>query len=322
MKWVIIGLFGLGLAAAVCAAVLVASYSSGGESTLTGERVPSDVAVLVAAHDLDALSEVDAASVTVRRVARTSAPTDALSDPLQAAGRLLAVQIKEGQPLLTGSFVGDTSSLRLAATLQPGFRAVNVALSDPMGIEPLLTPGSVVDVLATIQLRSYDSSGQEPVSITLLQDVRVLAVGDRSIVSAPVSTAAAGGTAEASPSRGRPTVTLLVNAQQAEKLKLAMQEGSVSLAVRNPKDTNYEDVPGTALAQLSPIFAYRPAPATDESDDESDPPATEPPPPPPPLPPPPLNVPSVLQRQWETVILRGGVSETRTFAEPLVGKDR
>ncbi len=315
MKWVIIGLFGLGLAAAVCAAVLVASFQGGSDTS--GEPVVADTAVLVAGHDMDSLTMLDASDVATHSIARAALPAGALTDPVQAVGRVLLAPVKEGEALTTDCFVTDASAARLAASLLPGMRAVNVSLTDAMGVEGLLVPGSVVDVLASIDMKNTDGSRQEPVSLTLLQGVRVLGVGSRSIV-APEESVSAPGTVSSSQ---RPNVTLLVDAHQAEKLKLAMQEGSVTLALRNPKDVSRVDVLGTGLASLSPIFADAPAMAMPAPMTDSPAAADV-------LPSPPASgtllapqVPEVLKRQWETVILRGGVAETRSFPLSEAGHD-
>jgi len=304
MKWVIVGMFGLGLAAAVCAAVLVVSFQGGSEPA-----PDQPVQILVAGRDLDALTVIDAGSVVTREVGMSAAPAGALTDPVQAVGRMLLTSVGEGAPLTMDSFIADNSAARIAASLQPGFRAVNVQLNDPMAMENLLAPGSVVDVLASIQMEHDGRS--EPVSVTLLQGVRVLALGGR-LTSPPPSPTGEEATEDPATMRQRPTVTLLVDAMQAEKLKLAMQEGSVTLALRNPKDEEQVQTVGTALASLSPVF-YRPAskPMTTSLSTSSD----SRPPVPAVVPMPMPSLPPALQRQWETVILRGGVAETRSFSE-------
>jgi pilus assembly protein CpaB len=306
MKWVIIGMFGLGLAAAICAAVLVVSFQGGADAP-TSQLVP----VLVASSDLDAFSVIESDSVTTREVPLAAAPLGSFTDPVQAVGRMLAVSVRSGAPLTADSLLADNSAAHIAASLQPGYRAVNVQLNDPMAMENLLGAGSVVDVLTSIQMEHDGRT--DPVSVTLLQGVRVLAVGGRSSAQ---STQAETQAEDPATMRQRPTVTLLVDANQAEKLKLAMQEGSVTLALRNPKDTAHYDSGGTALASLSPVFyTPSPAPVIANSKDSKDSKDSSPMPPPMPMP---MVVPAPLQRQWDTVVLRGGVAETVSFSESAV----
>jgi Flp pilus assembly protein CpaB len=87
--------------------------------------------------------------------------------------------------------------------------------------------------------------------MTLLQGIFVLAVGDDTVVSESAQATDVG-----SPMRQarRPSVTVLVDSKQAELLKLAMQEGSVSMVLRNPADEQAVVGAGTPLHELSPIL--------------------------------------------------------------------
>ena len=70
--------------------------------------------------------------------------------------------------------------------------------------------------------------------MTLLQDIIVLAVGNQSVVNP--ETEETNRRDFVVRKADRPTVTLLVDPDQAETLKLAMHMGSVSLTMRNPMD--------------------------------------------------------------------------------------
>jgi hypothetical protein len=99
----------------------------------------------------------------------------------------------------------------------------------------------------------------------------------------------------------RRTVTMLVDSRQAEMVKLALEEGSVSLVLRNPHDLARPAAGGTDLAALSPILQMQQPTADGE--------------PPAPLPPN-IQVPRPLQHTWETLVLRGGTPENRSFELP------
>jgi hypothetical protein len=94
----------------------------------------------------------------------------------------------------------------------------------------------------------------KPHSMTLLKGAYVLAVGDRSVVS-PEGAADSKGSSSITGS-SRPSVTLLVTPDEAELLKLAMAEGSVSLVLRDPRDKDLgAPEASTRLADLSPTLA-------------------------------------------------------------------
>jgi len=307
MKWVTLGLFALGTVAAICAAVLVASMQS--DSGSETAAAPRDVTVVVAARDVPAMTVLDEAAIVTRTVRSGLAPAGAFSDPVQIIGKVLTSPVQAGQAFTGDAFAADGSPMRLAAALPAGRRAVTILMRDALGGENLLYPGCLVDVLATLRMASGAGSDQ-PVTITLLQGVSVLAVGSKTIVSPGATDNAA--PVEEKRSSDRPAITLLVDSRQAEMLKLAMEEGSVSVVLRNPHDLAQPPAVGTDVAALSPILAPRPvppAPVDDEDEDEADnQPVT-----PLVLAPP---VPHPLQRTWEAVVLRGGERELSTFDLP------
>jgi pilus assembly protein CpaB len=252
MKWSVLGLLVLGIVAAVCAAVLAASLQARRSGIRAADTaLPSETRLVVAARDLDSLAVVDAGSVETRTIASEVAPADGLSDPVQVVGKVLREPLKKGQPFTAASFASGPG-VRLAAALRDGQRAVTVSLSDSMGAEPILYPGCLVDVLVSMRVKPEEGQGDAPVSMTLLQGVMVLAVGQRTIVD-PGKEPEGGASDRAA--GGRPPVTLLVEPDQAEMLKLAMEEGSISLVLRNPLDGERAEERGTRLESLSPILA-------------------------------------------------------------------
>jgi Flp pilus assembly protein CpaB len=257
MKWSIFGLFSLGLLAAVAATVLVVSLrSSLAPRSVRTEAAPAPpepavlpVPVLVSAADLPPRTVIGSEHVRVHDVLPDAAPESAFVDAVQVVGRVLIQPVKEGQAFLPGCFASQGSGLHLASTLGPGQRAVGITLSDEMGIEELLYPGCLVDVLAKIDVEEPDL-GEEPISVTLLEGVLVLAVGEHTIVAPEEGELEGRGSGNR-----RPIVTLLLEPPQAESLKLAMAEGSISLVLRNPMDEGTSAREGTRLAMLSPILA-------------------------------------------------------------------
>jgi len=304
MKWVTVGLFALGTVAATCAAVLVASMGDDAASPTPG--APPDVTVVVASRDLTAMTVLDESCLVSRKVPSGLAPAGTFGDPLQVIGKVLTKQLESGEAFTAQAFVADGSAMRLAAALPDGRRAVTVTLNDSLGGEGLLYPGCLVDVLATMRMPAGDS--EQPVTLTLLQGISVLAVGTRTIVS-PAE--------EADPKvedvrrSERPAVTLLVDGRQAEMLKLATEEGSVSLVLRNPHDLARPAAPGTDLASLSPVLTLAREPVVEDRQASAPEQAA---------PAPVVVVQRPLQRTWEAVVLRGGERESHVFELPAASQ--
>lgn len=243
IRWSVIVLVILGVAAAGAAALFTASLSAQQIGDMTQLRAP-DVEILVAKNDLATGTTVRAEHFDTKSVSRTDAPDGFYSEPTQVVGKVLTVPVVEGQALTKAVFPKEGSGAQLASMLPAGKRAVNISLSDYEGLEGLLYPGSVVDVLAYFKLDKSDHIG-DAVSTTLLQNVEVLAVENLTVGSNANGKEAA--KRSNSSSTKRALVTLLVDSQQAEALQLAMKYGAVSLAMRNPTDNEELDTQATLL---------------------------------------------------------------------------
>ncbi len=252
MKLHVIGLIAVGVIAALCVAVLVGALQAKGRDG-EGSSGPTERMIVVAARDLEPAMLVEADAVAMKRVRIVDAPKECLFDPVQVVGKVLNTPIVEGQPFTRSAFARDGSGLHLAAALPQGMRAMGVPLSESSGLQGLLYPGSIVDVLASYK---PTAGSRECVSQTILQGIRVLGVEDHTIV-APEGTK---DSMARTVSRGREVVTLMVNPQQAEVLQAAMEQGSISLALRHPMDTATQPEP-EAVAVLVETPAPEPEPA-------------------------------------------------------------
>lgn len=265
MKWSIFGLLTLGLVAAVCAFFLVLSLQEKKETRPSGDvsltlppqpTEPRMVDILIAARDVAAYSRLSTEDVRVEKVPLQEAEDllrkGAFRDPLQVAGRVTEVPVKKDELVVPDMFVSSESGLLITTALAQGKRAVSVTLNDNMGLEGVLYPGCYVDVMASMKVGFMGDA--RPISMTLLQSAYVLAVGDRSVVS-PEGNEGNKDAANSIGGQNRPSVTLLVTPDEAELLKLAMAEGSVSLVLRDPRDTQTHDPKAsTRLADLSPTI--------------------------------------------------------------------
>ncbi len=113
-----------------------------------------------------------------------------------------------------------------------GKRAISIVVTNVGMINGALTPGAYVDVLATV-------GKDDPVTKTLIQNVRVISVGGES----PVGRATG---ATASPL----AVTIEVTPDQAEVIALANKEGDFHLALRGFGDKQTAQLYGSDLGQL------------------------------------------------------------------------
>lgn len=322
MKLAITGLILIGVAAAVCAAMLVTSLNAGSAQARADTNADSDNAViLVASRGLEAVSVVSADALVEKPIDKAQVPKDALTDASQVVGRVLAAPMVEGQTFTTRCFATHGPGMNLAAGLPEGKRAVTITVDLSAGLEGLLYPGAVVDVLASFRLQSKEDKVGQAVSTTLLQSVQVLAVGN-DIVNADDQDDEQEGKKRGTIDRRRDVkVTLLVDNDQAKALQLATGYGEVSLAMRNPLDKHHNEADATVLSggQLAAL-AQLLKPTIDETAPEEpiDPRPVEPAPTPvvqskqedtpAPAPAPPAK--------WDVIVVRGTQSEIRSFDAP------
>ncbi|MEX0746224.1 MAG: Flp pilus assembly protein CpaB [Phycisphaeraceae bacterium] len=258
MKGAVAILVVLGVVAALCATVLVSVLMGTLRQAEPAEAgVPERAEFVVAAMDLPAMRVVRQGDLATVDLPVSEAPPDAMRNTMSAVGKVLASPMASGQPFTPARFVSEGTGMHLAAALPDGKRAVNISLADHSGLEGLLYPGSVVDVYLAIAAPSDETNpgrGAEVVSTTLFESIQVLGVNYQTIVSAEEEAASTGRA-----NRGL-RVTLLVDPDQAKALQLAMRHGTISLAMRNPRD---EQVTPERVVSLYDLVGRDRAPALD-----------------------------------------------------------
>ncbi len=238
MKFSVVLLLILGLVAAACAAVLMGIFNIG--TPASGRTQSQGVEVAMANAYLPAMTVMTNEKIDTETVSRDELPKGRLVNPAGVIGRVLSVPVYEGQILTESCFVAEGSGAHLVAQIPHGMRAITVPVSSKsMPDRALLYPGCVVDVVAVYRL-----SGQDSVSTTMLRGIQVIAIDNETIVSNQENEEE--GTQRRNTSRGA-SVTLLVDTKQAEGLLLAVQNGIISLSVRNPLDKNEFEFEGTIL---------------------------------------------------------------------------
>lgn len=189
--------------------------------------------ILAAARDLPTgtiLKEVDMKWIPWAAAAESSKLyIKGTTDMSALVGAVLREGLHADEPFITGRVVQPHEHGFLAAVLAPGMRAVSVSLTPTAGVAGFIFPGDRVDVILTHVFSRKDLSdlAERHVSETLLTNVRVLALDQKSDSQAIEPKIAS-------------TATLEVTPKQAEKLALATDiiggpgavgRGSISLAL-------------------------------------------------------------------------------------------
>jgi pilus assembly protein CpaB len=159
------------------------------------------------------------------------------SDAAHIIGVRVSTAIRASESVLWSDLVTTGERSRtLAGLIRPGMRAVSIQASLQSSFGGLLRPGDRVDALLTTR-REGD---QQRVTIPLLQNLLVLAVGDD-----------VGEQQERGGRRVLQSVTLGVTVEQAQFLTHSIDAGEVTLILRNPDDIHIiEALPETTLADI------------------------------------------------------------------------
>ena len=193
--------------------------------------VPTPVprkAVLVAAADLAVGSFVQPDSLRWQEWPDVATPdaylVEGAGDEGQFVGAVVRQPVVAGQPITAASVVKPGERGFLAAVLEPGMRAISVPVDEAAGNAGLVFPGDRVDLILTQTLNAEgDPAGSRRVSETVLQDLRVIAMGRR---------IGAGNDDLANGQQAR-TATLEASPQAAEKIALVAELGKLALSLRS-----------------------------------------------------------------------------------------
>jgi pilus assembly protein CpaB len=209
---------------------------------LKGQGRERFVKVVAAARDMPAGTRLRKADLKTLDVLQKEVPRGVLMQVRDAEDRVLLYPVSANEVLNATRITSWTRVEGVPATIEPGKRAIAVPITDASGVAGLIQPHSRVDVLFT-----RSGTVAEVSTITILQDVEVLAVGRLTQVGQTVD-----------PRAPRvPVATLLVTPEEARKLELAKNQGKISLALRNPLDRSLaaDSAPITADALDPMVFA-------------------------------------------------------------------
>lgn len=145
--------------------------------------------------------------------------------------RYVMSPIEKDEPILTSKITGPGQRATLSAALTTGMKAMSIRVNDVLGVSGFVLPGDRVDVLLT---RHGNDGAYVDV---LLQGVKVLAINQNADERSD------------KPNVSK-TVTFEVTTEEAQKLTLASQIGTLSLALRNIASNKIESIQPVTISDL------------------------------------------------------------------------
>ncbi|HEY8165691.1 MAG TPA: Flp pilus assembly protein CpaB [Gemmatimonadaceae bacterium] len=176
--------------------------------------------VVVATADVPEGGAIDRVMVTTAVWPKATIPTGAYTSIDSVQGRVARVNIFSGEVIVPGRLAPAGTGPGLELKIPPGQRAMSVRINDVAGIAGLIQPNSRVDVLVNI----VEPTTNKQVAKLFMENMRVLAIGtelQRDASGKPISA---------------PTVTLAVTPDEAERLAVAMNQGTIAMVLRGYGD--------------------------------------------------------------------------------------
>ncbi|MDQ6885737.1 MAG: Flp pilus assembly protein CpaB [Gemmatimonadota bacterium] len=225
-------------ALAIAAAATYGVYRTLEETKASGRIATAPV--VVAAQDVPEGRVLDRIALTTRNWPVQALPAGAYSSIDSVAGRVTRVPVFKGEAFVPGRLAPAGTGGGLEVKIAPGKRAMSVKINDVAGISGLIQPNSRVDVL--VNIRDVRATHEQQVAKLFMENMRVLSVGQQ------VTRGEDGKPINAT------TATLEVTPDEAERLAVAMNQGSIALVLRGYGDPDSIKTKGATssdvLAQL------------------------------------------------------------------------
>ncbi len=182
--------------------------------------------VVVATADVGMGEMLSAKQIKLENWPKGKIPAGTVSVVADVEGRRTRTRLYSGEPILEGKlFAKGVSQQGAAAMITSGLRVVTVKVDLVSGGGSLILPGDHVDVMVHL-VRDANKGINETVTRTILQNVKVFAVNDVLGVEKEGD----------GKSIAAKTISLLVTPEQAAKIMLATEMGTINLVMRSPED--------------------------------------------------------------------------------------
>ena len=204
------------------------------QENLVQNALGRTVQLIVARSNLPAGALLGRSNLAMRDIPLRYAPGTGLPpsgfDAIE--GRKLAYPVRSGEAV-TIPLLAPIETRRLSTLLEPGHRAMTIAVGQIDSLDGMLKPDDRIDVLLTI------TSGPLPAVYTIEQRLPILATGQQ-----------LGNKPDAPLAENYATVTLDVTPAQAHRLVIARSLGTLTFLLRTNSDTALLPGPPAAIAAV------------------------------------------------------------------------
>ena len=211
--------------------------------------------VVVAAMDIAPGTEMTAEMVRLEMIPKELVQQGAMHTVQDAVGKRLRMGVNSGDQITQKRLNAMGNANSFVGSIPNDKRAITINVDDVSGVAGFIQPGCTIDVL------SVEGDGKNAASVgkLLLQDVLVLAVGSTDMTSDSNKKV-----------DNVKTITLALDPREAVELRVAQQEGKITMALRPAKPTDKTYVGATVYGKrpvqnpapgAAPAPSYAPAPS-------------------------------------------------------------
>jgi len=215
----------IGLAIAIVVALFLSTFVYRAFQSASAIKPVTTEHIVVAAQPLQVGTRVDASNLRLIPWPSGEPVAGMFTRIADCTNRAVITPLAENEPILESKLASTQSGAGLPATIPEGMRALSVAVNDVVGVAGFVIPGTMVDVLVTGKVADNGHGGEQNITRTILENVKVLAAGQKIEQDR-----------EGKP-QNVPVVTLLVTPDDAARLTMASTEGKIQLSLRNTVDT-------------------------------------------------------------------------------------
>lgn len=250
------------LLAGLAAMLVVSVWRKSQLRVAEAERPKETVEVIVAIRELYMGLPITPDDVVVRDMLPEMVPPEVrdvtyakLEDIL---GRTPRERILMNEVIRKERLADPNAGIGLNAIITPGRRAMTIATNTETAVAGLVQAGNFIDVIVTIKPDDPSLVGAKWVTQTILQEIKVLAVGS-SLKGAESHTSAVDEKGKPLPTRKsaadpskrslKPSITLEVTPEEAESLAMATSRGEIMVVLRSDIDSLQIDSHGLVTAQ-------------------------------------------------------------------------
>lgn len=201
--------------------------------------------VVVATQDILPNIPIAADMLKVIEMPEEAAHLQSVKNTEDVVGKVASSKIMSGEQILSSKLITPGESTpdgTLAYSIEPGMRAITIAVSNITGLSNMIMPENKVDIIGQYTVSVLQPDGEEKeidYSVMLLENVRVLSVdGNKTEQEKKASEAAYS------------SITLQVTPLQAMETSMSEFKGNLRAILRSPLDEGTTSLPALTIDKI------------------------------------------------------------------------